>query len=80
MIPARVHQRAVEILRERRAKISDRMQDTEKAPIEERNAAYDALVDSPNFAEDYAAFEAQYPGEFVKIARRRRQAMVRRGA
>ena len=76
MIPKRVHDRAVEILRERRRQVSEQMQDTTIAPIEERNAAYDALLESERFDEEYPLFEAKYPGEFQKIAeRRRRQAM-----
>ena len=73
MIPSRVHKRAVEILRERRQQASEQMQDTTVAPIEERNTAYDALIESPNFEQDYALFEQQYPGEFAKIAERRRR-------
>ncbi len=67
----------MEILRERRQQVSLQMQDTQVAPIEERNAAYDALVESNNFEAEYPLFEAQYPGEFQKIARRRRLAALR---
>lgn len=78
MIPSKVRQRAIELLRERRQLLSTHMQNTEQAPIEERNAAYDALIDSPNFGQEYPLFEQQYPGEFQKIARRRRIAAQRR--
>lgn len=76
MIPDRVRQRAIEILRERRQQLSTHIEDTQKAPIEERNAAYDALIESKNFEIELPLFEAKYPGEFDKIAaRRRRMAM-----
>lgn len=77
MIPARVYKRAVELTEERLRAVLVSMQDTQTAPIEERNAAYDALVGSANFGQEYELFEAKYPGEFQKIARRRRLAAQR---
>ena len=76
MIPQRVYRRAVELTKQQLREALAAMQDNEIAPIEERNAAYDALLESDDFEGEYPLFEAKYPGEFQKIAeRRRRKAM-----
>ncbi|GEM_PF-4795662 len=73
MIPSKIYRRAVEITEERLRKVLEQLHEEPEINTDLMNEAYDNLINSDQFDVEFEAFEAAFPGQFYKIAERRRR-------